>query len=125
MALKIYTKTGDLGKTSLIGGTKVAKNNIRIEAYGTIDELNSFIGLTADQLSHTHSKDILKEVQSFSRDQGDGVRAVLNQGAKSLIAFPESILSFFSQRNVPVIKYHSLHAGFVCKIICNAFHPPP
>ena len=63
MALKIYTKTGDLGKTSLIGGTKVAKNNIRIEAYGTIDELNSFIGLTADQLSHTHSKDILKEVQ--------------------------------------------------------------
>ena len=63
MALKIYTKTGDLGKTSLIGGTKVAKNNIRIEAYGTIDELNSFIGLTADQLSHTHSKDILKEEQ--------------------------------------------------------------
>lgn len=63
MALKIYTKTGDLGKTSLIGGTKVAKSNIRIEAYGTIDELNSFIGLTADHLSHEHSKLILKEIQ--------------------------------------------------------------
>ncbi len=63
MALKIYTKTGDLGKTSLIGGTKVAKNNIRIESYGTIDELNSFIGLTADHLSHAHSKSILKEIQ--------------------------------------------------------------
>jgi cob(I)alamin adenosyltransferase len=45
MALKIYTKTGDKGKTSLIGGTKVPKSNIRIEAYGTIDELNSFLGL--------------------------------------------------------------------------------
>jgi cob(I)alamin adenosyltransferase len=63
MAIKIYTKTGDLGKTSLIGGTKVPKNNIRIDAYGTIDELNSFIGLTADQLTHDHSKLVLKEIQ--------------------------------------------------------------
>jgi cob(I)alamin adenosyltransferase len=63
MALKIYTKTGDLGKTSLIGGTKVAKSNIRIEAYGTVDELNSFIGLTADQLTDDPSKIILKEIQ--------------------------------------------------------------
>lgn len=63
MAFKIYTKTGDLGKTSLIGGTKVPKNNIRIEAYGTVDELNSFIGLTADQLTHPATKDILKEIQ--------------------------------------------------------------
>ncbi len=63
MAIKIYTKTGDQGKTSLIGGTKVAKSNIRIEAYGTIDELNSFIGLTADHLTHQPSKEILKEIQ--------------------------------------------------------------
>ena len=63
MAIKIYTKTGDLGKTSLIGGTKVPKSNIRIEAYGTIDELNSYIGLTGDQLTHEPSKIILKEIQ--------------------------------------------------------------
>jgi len=63
MAFKIYTKTGDLGKTSLIGGTKVPKSNIRIEAYGTVDELNSFVGLTADQLAHEPSKNILKEIQ--------------------------------------------------------------
>ena len=63
MALKIYTKTGDLGKTSLIGGTKVPKSNIRIEAYGTIDELNSYIGLTGDHLTHEHSKTVLKEIQ--------------------------------------------------------------
>jgi cob(I)alamin adenosyltransferase len=63
MALKIYTKTGDKGKTSLIGGTKVPKSHIRIESYGTVDELNSFIGLLSDYLSDRHSKVILKEIQ--------------------------------------------------------------
>ena len=51
MALKIYTKTGDKGRTSLLGGTKVSKANLRIEAYGTVDELNSFMGLLIDQLA--------------------------------------------------------------------------
>jgi len=63
MALKIYTKTGDLGKTSLIGGTKVPKSHLRIESYGTVDELNSYIGLVSDQITDTHSKDILREIQ--------------------------------------------------------------
>jgi cob(I)alamin adenosyltransferase len=63
MALKIYTKTGDLGTTSLIGGTKVSKSNIRIETYGTIDELNSYIGLVSDHCNDEHSKIILKEIQ--------------------------------------------------------------
>ena len=53
MATKIYTKTGDKGTTSLIGGTKVPKSHLRIESYGTIDELNSFIGLLRDQLALT------------------------------------------------------------------------
>lgn len=63
MALKIYTKTGDLGKTSLIGGTKVLKSHLRIESYGTVDELNSYIGLVNDHLLDKHSKIILKEIQ--------------------------------------------------------------
>ena len=63
MALKIYTKTGDKGNTALIGGTKVPKSHIRIESYGTVDELNSFIGLAIDQLQDKHSKKILKEIQ--------------------------------------------------------------
>jgi cob(I)alamin adenosyltransferase len=50
MAAKIYTRTGDKGKTSLIGGTKVPKSHERIEAYGTVDELNSYIGLVGDLL---------------------------------------------------------------------------
>ena len=63
MALKIYTKTGDLGKTSLIGGTKVPKSHLRIESYGTVDELNSYIGLVSDHLSDEASKVTLKEIQ--------------------------------------------------------------
>ena len=63
MSLKIYTKTGDLGKTSLIGGTKVAKSHIRIESYGTVDELNSYIGLVSDHITDTPTKIILKEIQ--------------------------------------------------------------
>ncbi len=61
--MKIYTKTGDLGKTSLIGGTKVPKSHIRIETYGTVDELNSYIGLVTDLLTDDHSQKILKEIQ--------------------------------------------------------------
>ncbi|CAN5760804.1 cob(I)yrinic acid a,c-diamide adenosyltransferase [soil metagenome] len=63
MALKIYTKTGDLGKTSLIGGTKVPKSHIRIETYGTVDELNSYVGLLNDHINDEHSKQTLKEIQ--------------------------------------------------------------
>ncbi len=63
MSTKIYTKTGDLGKTSLIGGTKVFKSNLRIESYGTVDELNSYIGLVCDHVQDESSKKILKEIQ--------------------------------------------------------------
>src|SRR5882757_5631712 len=61
--MKIYTKTGDKGQTSLIGGTRVPKHHIRIEAYGTVDELNSFIGLLSDQNISDHHKKILREIQ--------------------------------------------------------------
>src|SRR5574338_87389 len=63
MAMKIYTKTGDAGKTSLIGGTKVLKSDPRIEAYGTVDELNSYIGLVSDFCNDETAKVILKEIQ--------------------------------------------------------------
>ena len=63
MSLKIYTKTGDKGKTSLIGGTKVPKNHLRIEAYGTVDELNSFIGLLNDSVHLDGVNELLKEIQ--------------------------------------------------------------
>jgi len=56
MAFKIYTKTGDKGQTSLIGGTRVPKHHIRIEAYGTVDELNSYLGVVRDVLMINHEQ---------------------------------------------------------------------
>ncbi len=61
--MKIYTKTGDNGQTSLVGGTRVSKTELRIEAYGTVDELNSYVGLLRDQEINNDRKDILKEIQ--------------------------------------------------------------
>jgi cob(I)alamin adenosyltransferase len=61
--MKIYTKTGDQGKTSLFGGTRVPKYHLRIEAYGTIDELNAYIGLLRDQTIDPHTTGILLKIQ--------------------------------------------------------------
>lgn len=63
MTFKIYTKTGDSGETSLIGGVRVPKYHLRIESYGTIDELNSYIGLIKDSLQDKEVLDILAEIQ--------------------------------------------------------------
>ncbi len=61
--MKIYTKTGDEGKTSLIGGSRVPKDHIRIHCYGTVDELCSWIGLIADQDINGDHFDVLAEIQ--------------------------------------------------------------
>ena len=57
--MKIYTKTGDIGETSLFGGRRVLKSELRIEAYGTVDELNSWIGLLRDVQTENSIKDLL------------------------------------------------------------------
>jgi cob(I)alamin adenosyltransferase len=61
---KIYTKTGDKGTTSLIGGTRIAKTHIRLESYGTIDELNSFLGLLRAQEIDKNDKQKLLKIQN-------------------------------------------------------------
>ena len=61
--MKVYTKTGDTGTTALFGGTRVPKHHIRIESYGTVDELNSYIGLIRDQDMSDLYKNVLIEVQ--------------------------------------------------------------
>ena len=62
--MKIYTKTGDKGTTALFGGTRVKKYNLRIESYGTVDELNSYIGLIKDQEISNDIKESLLKVQN-------------------------------------------------------------
>ena len=61
--MKIYTKTGDEGTTSLFGGKRVPKSDLRIDTYGTIDELNAYVGLLRDQEVNQKRKKVLEEVQ--------------------------------------------------------------
>lgn len=61
--MKIYTKRGDKGETSLIGGDRVAKHHIRIEAYGTVDELNSYLGILRSFVSDKNNSFVLSEIQ--------------------------------------------------------------
>jgi len=63
MSFKIYTKTGDKGSTSLIGGVRVPKNHIRIESYGTVDELNSYLGMVNDIAQNEQISEWLREIQ--------------------------------------------------------------
>jgi len=62
--MKIYTKTGDQGKTSLLGGSRVAKYHLRIEAYGTVDELNTSVGMLRSMDVNTEIAQILVEIQN-------------------------------------------------------------
>jgi len=87
--MKIYTKTGDKGTTALFGGTRVAKHHIRIESYGTVDELNSHIGLIRDQEIDPRSREILIHVQDKLFTVGailatDPEKAMLKSGKERL-----------------------------------------
>ncbi|NJW53678.1 cob(I)yrinic acid a,c-diamide adenosyltransferase [Salinimicrobium oceani] len=87
--MKIYTKTGDKGTTALFGGTRVPKHHIRIESYGTVDELNSHLGLLRDQQVDEHSRKILIRIQDRLFTIGstlatDPEKAVLKSGKQRL-----------------------------------------
>jgi cob(I)alamin adenosyltransferase len=87
--MKIYTKTGDKGTTALFGGTRVPKHHIRIDSYGTVDELNSHLGLIRDQDIDAHSKSILQIIQDNLFTVGavlatDPEKAILKSGKERL-----------------------------------------
>ncbi|MEC4114264.1 cob(I)yrinic acid a,c-diamide adenosyltransferase [Myroides pelagicus] len=87
--MKVYTKTGDRGTTALFGGTRVPKNHIRIESYGTVDELNSYIGLIRDQEINPLYKNVLIEIQDRLFTVGailatDPEKAILKNGKERL-----------------------------------------
>jgi cob(I)alamin adenosyltransferase len=84
--MKIYTKKGDSGKTSLIGGTRVPKHHLRIESYGTVDELNSYIGLIRDQDISAQDVEVLLEIQDRLFTIGSHLAA---DPGKSKMVLPE------------------------------------
>lgn len=123
--MKIYTKTGDSGLTSLIGGTRVPKHHLRIEAYGTVDELNSYIGLIRDQLKTINEIAILKEIQDRLFTIGSVLAA---DPEKSNMKLPDLHLSDIElleteidQINelLPVLKHFILPGGDVLISNCH------
>ncbi|RKY90748.1 MAG: cob(I)yrinic acid a,c-diamide adenosyltransferase [Ignavibacteriae bacterium] len=85
--MKIYTKTGDKGETGLFGGERVSKNSPRIEAYGTIDELNAFIGLAVIEVSDKSVKDLLQKIQNWLFSIGADLATPDNEKTKKLNVF--------------------------------------
>ncbi len=74
--MKIYTKTGDKGSTSLLGGQRVSKDNIRLEAYGTVDELNSFMGMIKNFKIDDYDRNLIEFIQNRLFDIGASLAAV-------------------------------------------------
>jgi cob(I)alamin adenosyltransferase len=116
--MKIYTKTGDKGFTSLIGGSRVPKHHIRIESYGTVDELNATIGLIACQPDVSkHHKEILKQVQDRLFDIGallavdpDKPQSFIPDIADSDIALLEREMDDMD-KELPPLKHFILPGG--------------
>ena len=84
--MKVYTKTGDLGETSLLGGSRVSKAELQIESYGTVDELNSYIGLIRDQIWKQPLLEELIEIQDRLFTIGSHLA---NDKKKNKIKLPE------------------------------------
>jgi cob(I)alamin adenosyltransferase len=82
--MKIYTKTGDKGETGLFGGERVSKSSLRIEAYGTIDELNSFIGLAVIEVKDPEIKQLLGRIQDRLFTLGSDLATPDNEKNKKL-----------------------------------------
>jgi cob(I)alamin adenosyltransferase len=130
---KIYTKTGDKGETSLIGGTRVPKYHDRIEAYGTLDELNSFIGYLRDQLNDIHIREVLLRIQEslftaeslLATDPGKEITRALPKLSEEDVLELEHEIDFMNE-HLPDLKSFVLPGGHplvslchICRTVCR------
>jgi cob(I)alamin adenosyltransferase len=131
---KIYTKTGDKGDTGLLGGKRVPKCSLRIEAYGTIDELNSFVGLAVTEVKDADVEALLEMIQNELFIVGSDLAAPViekdNSGiiphvTEEFIKDAESIIDKFEEKLEP-LKNFILPGGtkgaallHVCRTICR------
>lgn len=126
MSFKIYTKTGDKGKTALIGGTKVPKSHLRIDAYGTVDELNSYIGLVSDQLGNQAIIALLREIQdrlftigaSLACDPEKDTKMRIPDLKESDVLLLENSMDKMDEE-LPEMKHFLLPAGHVTVSTCH------
>lgn len=130
--MKVYTKTGDTGTTALFGGTRVPKDHARIDSYGTVDELNSYIGLIRDQEIKQHYKEILIEIQDRLFTVGAMLatppeKEVLKNGEKRLqnLGIIESDIEFLEieidtmEDSLPQMTHFVLPGGHTTVSYCH------
>ena len=123
--MKIYTKKGDTGETSLIGGKRVPKNDIRIESYGTVDELNSWVGLLRDQDIKEEHREELIEIQdrlftigSTLATSPEGTKMELPQLISEDITFLEKAIDKMNEV-LPEMKSFVLPGGNTVVSYCH------
>jgi cob(I)alamin adenosyltransferase len=133
MAIRIYTKTGDKGETSLLGGTRLPKHHIRIEAYGNVDELNSFVGMIRDQLldetikkqTGTHIENILIEIQDRLFTLGSHLAADPKKNKMKLPELKEEDITLLEkeidsmEESLPPMKSFVLPGGHPAVSYCH------
>ncbi len=123
--MKIYTKTGDKGETSLVYGTRVRKNDMRIDSYGTVDELNAYIGLLRDQAVNETRKDILKEVQDRLFTIGASLATEPNKDRKKIPDLYESDVELLEKEmdkmdaELPELRHFVLPGGHESVSFCH------
>jgi cob(I)alamin adenosyltransferase len=121
--MKIYTKTGDKGDTALFGGTRLPKNHLRIEAYGTIDELNSCIGVVRDSVQDEPSRNALKNIQDRLFTVGanlatDGEYKVIPDVFPDDVLFLEQEIDRMGEK-LPPLKNFILPGGHTAVSFCH------
>ena len=123
--MKIYTRKGDEGKTSLIGGTRVSKANLRIDAYGTIDELNSYIGWIRDIAGKNEYNDVLLNIQDRLFTMGSLLAMDPESGRMQLPQLSETDVMLLEKEidsmdeQLPEMKHFILPGGHQAVSVCH------
>ena len=130
--MKIYTRKGDSGQTSLIDGDMVNKHNLSVDAYGTIDELNSFLGLLKDYIKDDKIKDILNNIQIKLFSIGSILASGKNQNISAKVKIEKKDVVYIEleidrlNENLPELKNFIIPGGHkissyshVCRSICR------
>ena len=130
--MKIYTKTGDKGLTSLIGGTRVRKSHTRIESYGTVDELNSWVGVLRDQPVNESRKALLAEIQDRLFTIGSALAADPEKSKMVLPDLHDEDITFLEKQmdqmneTLPELRvfvlpggHQSVSFGHVARCVCR------
>ena len=130
--MKIYTRKGDSGQTSLIDGDMVNKHNLSVDAYGTIDELNSFLGLLKDYIKDDKIKDILNNIQIKLFSIGSILASGKNQNISEKVKIEKKDVEYIEleidrlNKDLPELKNFVIPGGHktssyshVCRSICR------